>query len=472
MQAHIPSSVNQHYLDKVMGVAETMAVEVIVDILDVRGMKLVAKGAQVTRALREKLILHKLKQPFESSVRVVGGVDPNAIVRIAARIIDSSPPVAHILRATSNGGASALTLLSRIDFGHAMGLMLTVSQRSGAQALEHAVLVSLLSICLAKKLRLSEADQMVAGIGGLLHDIGELYIDPLYLARGKRLQPHEWSHIVVHPRIGQMLIDGLENYPAAVGRAVAEHHERYDGSGYPRQIEGSQISAPGQAVSVAEMIAGLLLKDHPLQRAELALKIIPGEQSHHLLSAISGALRMSDDGGAGAVRAQGGESVERLFWRISTILEVGKDLMDGPAAKSARTQQTLNKTLERVRNIQRAFISTGLDVYLRPQPGFSAGGDGMLLFEREVASREIQWRLRDIARDLALNTVTPDEKVVLAPLVRMLDDDRSEAAPGTEASAHAPPQPQQPPQAAQRAASARFAPAAGGLAPERRVFVA
>lgn len=440
MQVPNANTVNKHYLDKVMGVAETMAVEVIVDILDVRGMKLVAKGAQVTRALQEKLILHKLKQPFESSVRVVGGVDPNAIVGIASRIIDSSRPVAHILRATSIGGASALTLLSRIDFGHAMGLMLTVSKRTGTQALEHAVLVSLLSICMAKKLRLSEEDQMVAGIGGLLHDIGELYIDPAYLARGKRLLPHEWSHIVVHPRIGQMLIDGLESYPAAVGRAVAEHHERFDGSGYPRQIKGSRISAPGQAVSVAEMIAGLLLKDHPLQRAELALKIIPGEQSHQLLSAISGALRMSDcQGNGAAVCTQGGESVERLFWRISAILEMGKTLMDGPAAKSPRTQQILDKTLARVRNIQRAFISTGLDVYLRPQPGFSGSGDGLLLFEREVASREIQWRLRDIARDLALNTATPDEKVVLAPLVHMLDDDRASSVPRAEPARFAPP---------------------------------
>ena len=124
--------VNKHYLGKVMDVAETMAVEVIVDILDVRGMKLVAKGAQVTRALQEKLILHKLKRPFESCVRVRDGVDANTIVAIAARLIDASAPVAHILRATSTGGLSALAHLSRMEFGNALSLMLTVSERNGA----------------------------------------------------------------------------------------------------------------------------------------------------------------------------------------------------------------------------------------------------------------------------------------------------------------------------------------------------
>ncbi|MBJ7310808.1 HD-GYP domain-containing protein [Rugamonas sp. CCM 8940] len=446
--------VNRHYLDKVMAVAEIMAVEVIVDILDVRGMKLVAKGTQVTRVLQEKLILHKLRQPFESSVRVCGGVEPKAIVAIASRLIDTSPPVAHILRASGKGGASVLAQLARLEFGSALGMMLTVADRSGAHALEHAVLVSLLSICMAQKLRLSEQEQMVAGLAGMLHDVGELYIAPAYLARGKRLLPHEWSHIVVHPRIGQMLIDELGAYPAAVGRAVAEHHERFDGSGYPRQIGGSQISAPGQAVAVAEMIAGLLLKDHPLERAELALKIIPGEYSHELLSAISGALRMAaPEAGADPVRAQGGEGVERLFWRIAAILDVGEGLMVGPAAKSPSTLQLLHKTMERVRNIRRAFISTGLDVYVRPEPDLGVGADDMLLFEREVAGREIQWRLRDIARDLALQTSTPDERVVLAPLVRMLDDDLPGATPGGLVALPSP---------------GRFKPAAGAANMQRR----
>lgn len=420
------NTVNKHYLSKVMDLAELMAVEVIVDVLDVRGMKLVAKGAQVTRALQEKLIVHKLKAPLESSIRAVGGVDPNVIVTAATRIIDTSAPVASILRATG-GGLSPLSILSDLQFGNAMSMMLTISDRAAAQALDHAVLVSLLSICMAKKLRLSEQEQKVAGLAGLLHDIGELYIDPSFLARGKRLQPHEWSHIVVHPRIGEMLINELEQYPAAVGRAVAEHHERFDGTGYPRQTAGHHISPAGQAVSVAELIAGLLLRDRPLERAELALKIIPGEHAHDLLSAISGALRMAsaDARGPCAVFTDG-ESVERLFWRISATLEMGRNLLDGPAVKSLRTRQLLDSTMGRVQHIQRAFIGTGLDVYLRPQPDFGSA-DGALVFEKEMATREIQWRLRDIARDLALHTATPDEQSIFAALIKLLDDDQPAA---------------------------------------------
>lgn len=420
----LSTAVNKHYLSKVMDLAEVAEVAATEDIYDARGMKLVAKGAKVSRALQEKLIVHKLKKPLESSIVVEGGVDSNLIVGAATRIIDTSAPMARILRATGTGGASPLTLLSQMQFGNAMSMMLTITERDGSQAMDHAVLVSLLSICMARKLRLSPEDQMAAGLGGLLHDIGELYIDPIYLARGKRLLPHEWAHIVVHPRIGQMLINDLESYPLSVGRAVAEHHERFDGTGYPRQAVGNNISGPGQAVSVAEMIAGVLNKDHPLERAELALKIIPGEHAHDLLSAISGALRMPLQPGAAAEQdqpAKGDDDVERLFWRITSSIEAAQELLSGPSAKSPRSKELLENTLKRIKTIQRAFISTGLDVYLNHNHGFGDGADGAILFEKAVATREIQWRLRDIARDLSLHSASPDERAIFAALIHLLD---------------------------------------------------
>jgi hypothetical protein len=438
------ASVNAHYLDKVMDVAEQMSVEVIVDILDVRGLKLVSKGTLVTRALREKLIAHKLMRPFEASIRVADGVDAKAVATVAERLAEVSAPVASLLRSVPGSGPPPLQVLQGLEFGHAMGLMLTASDRAGGPSLEHAVLVSMLSICMAKTLRLNEQEQLAAGLAGLLHDIGELYVDPRYLVRGKRLLPHEWAHVVVHPRTGQMLIDQLESFPPAVGRAVAEHHERFDGTGYPRQSGGQQISGPGQAVGVAEMIAGLLLKDHALERAELALKIMPGEHAPELLAAVSGALRQchEQDGAPEAVRWQGGESVPELYARIGAILKLGERLLEGPAAKSDRTCKLLRATLERVRKVRRAFVSTGLDGYLQPM-AFGTSSDQRLLFEKDVASRELQWRLRDIARDLALQSDSPDEKLVLASLVNLLDNDEGIIeAPKPQAAAAKRPGPQ------------------------------
>lgn len=111
-----------------------------------------------------------------------------------------------------------------------------------------------------------------------------------------------------------------------------------------------------------------------------------------------------------------------LFGRIAAILEAGDELGAGAAGKSARTRELLDRSIERVRIIQRAFISTGLDFYME-QVHLLGDADGAMLFEKVVATREIAWRLRDIARDLALNTAAyPDEKAMFGAFIAILDD--------------------------------------------------
>ena len=422
------AAVNAHYLNKVMDLTDEMEVKATEDIYDARGNKLLAKGARVSRNLQEKLVVHKLKKPLEACILVEGGVDDRTIGEAAQRITDTSPAIAHILDQKGASVKDALRSLAGIRFGSAMGMMLTITERAGNAALDHAVTVSLLSLGIAARAGLSEDDRRVAGLAGLLHDIGELYIDPAYLARGKRLLPHEWAHLVVHPHTGQMLINELEAFSEKVGRAVAEHHERYDGSGYPRRTAGHHLSAAGQIVSIAETIGGVLLKDRPLERAALALKIIPGEHSRIMLSAISNSL-----GGAAlpqlvvpaSGRANSIETSMRLARRITWALDLTAQTLSGPTAKSERARSLLQGAVSRIRVVQRALISTGMDIY----PLSSNAGvdeiDATLAFEQEVTTREIQWRLRDIARDLALSSSGPDDRLLILPLIHVLDDDFS-----------------------------------------------
>jgi hypothetical protein len=97
----------------------------------------------------------------------------------------------------------------------------------------------------------------------------------------------------------------------------------------------------------------------------------------------------------------------------------------------------LGRTLERILTIQRSFISTGIDAYLNVNHGLN--DDGMLRFEKAVATGEIQWRLRDIARDLALHTAaSPDEKSLFASLIALLDDDSDGILPHTPKAAPVP----------------------------------
>jgi HD-GYP domain-containing protein (c-di-GMP phosphodiesterase class II) len=415
--AHLTTAVNKQLLRRVLQLAQARRITASRDIVDVHGALLVATGVHLQVEHFDALAGAKLKNTIESSLRVEDPVDTAIIVQTARRIIGTSVPVSRILRAA--GATSPLELIESMTFGDPMRMLLTLVDHDGPHALEHAVSVCLLSLGMAATLRLPVEEQKAAGLAGLLHDIGELYIAPAWLEPGKRLAPHEWAQLVIHPRLGQMLVGELADYPPSVARAIAEHHERCDGTGYPRQAPGKRISATGQAVLVAEMIAGVLGKDHPLERAELALKIVPGEHVRELVSAISGALRQEARQAPAALEEIGGiEGPQRLDRRIAAALDLGEGLVGGPGAKSPHSVDLLGQMLKRIETIQRAFISTGLS------QDIGLIDDGALMFEKSVATREIQWRLRDIARDLALHSAgSPDEKALFAGLIALLDDD-------------------------------------------------
>jgi hypothetical protein len=258
---------------------------------------------------------------------------------------------------------------------------------------------------MAKKLHLSDDDQRAAGLAGLLHDIGELYLDPVCMQPGQRLSAPEYAQRTVHPRMGQMLVDQLASYSLSVGRAVGEHHERFDGSGYPRGVRGHAISAPGQAVSVAEKIAALLYQDMPLERAELALRIVPGEHAPDLLQAISGALRAQVSASPyDHFAGFDSEADQRLYWRITSAMEAGKRLLDDGDIDCALHRDVLTHTMERISIIHRAFLG--------------ANGIG-----RTVMRHEVEWRMRDIARALVLKLASrPAGAALFNGLLQLLDD--------------------------------------------------
>ena len=420
------ASVNKNYLDKVIDLSQVMDVAATEDIFDARGVKLIAKGARISPAVQEKLIMHKLRKPLEACLTVDGGIDIDGIVAEAQRIVETSSPVAQVMSLMGGSGMSPFEILSGLRLGNAMSLMLTITQRGGNEAFSHAIIVSLISLCLAKKAGMSHDDQANVTLAGLLHDIGELYIAPEYLHHAKRLLPHEWRHVVVHPKISQMLITELGSFPIAVAQAVADHHERLNGTGYPRQLSGPDFGMPGQILSVAEMVSGIFLtQERPLECAELALKIVPGEHSPLLVSAISGAVRnqgreasANRDGAAKEIILE----AKSLGCHFPIVLQAGGNLLDSSDIRSNPAKLLLRRALERIEMLQRALISTGMDATLLTDEAIV--DDVEFVFEATLITREIIWRLRDVARDLSLHSqgLESRELVCFEGLIALIDE--------------------------------------------------
>jgi hypothetical protein len=86
----------------------------------------------------------------------------------------------------------------------------------------------------------------------LLHDIGKLRVPATTLNKPASLSAREWENVREHPAEGARLAAELLPWLGEWGLAIAEHHERFDGSGYPAGLRGREISLAGRIVAVAD----------------------------------------------------------------------------------------------------------------------------------------------------------------------------------------------------------------------------
>jgi hypothetical protein len=86
----------------------------------------------------------------------------------------------------------------------------------------------------------------------LLHDIGKLRVPTATLNKPAKLSSPEWDVIRQHPQAGAELASALLPWLGEWGKAIAEHHERFDGTGYPLGLSGRGISLAGRIVAVAD----------------------------------------------------------------------------------------------------------------------------------------------------------------------------------------------------------------------------
>lgn len=93
-------------------------------------------------------------------------------------------------------------------------------------------------------------------IGGLLHDVGKIYIPLEILSKPGSITEIEREMIKIHTTVGHDILKGIE-FPWPVPEMVLQHHERLDGSGYPAGLKGDQILLESKIISVADVVESI-----------------------------------------------------------------------------------------------------------------------------------------------------------------------------------------------------------------------
>jgi HD-GYP domain-containing protein (c-di-GMP phosphodiesterase class II) len=122
----------------------------------------------------------------------------------------------------------------------------------------HTRRVAALAVEVGELLGLSPTRLRSLAIGGLLHDIGKLSIPESILQKPGALDDDEYAVIKLHPERGRELLNELGGFDENVRRLVLDHHERLDGSGYPRGLEARSIDLATRILAVCDVYDALV----------------------------------------------------------------------------------------------------------------------------------------------------------------------------------------------------------------------
>ncbi|WP_046175165.1 HD-GYP domain-containing protein [Domibacillus indicus] len=118
----------------------------------------------------------------------------------------------------------------------------------------HSLNVTIYTLALSLKLKNLTAKQTEElGLGAMLHDVGKLLIPAAILKKPSRLTGEEFELIKKHTEFGFDLLRKEHSLPVTVAHCAFQHHERLNGSGYPRGISGDEIHIFGKMIGIADV---------------------------------------------------------------------------------------------------------------------------------------------------------------------------------------------------------------------------
>lgn len=116
----------------------------------------------------------------------------------------------------------------------------------------------------ARHMGLSTTDTHNLLISAYMHDIGKINIPREVLISGRHLKDDEWELVKRHPTAGQAILNQISGMEL-IGEIVSQHHERYDGSGYPRGLSGDEIQPLASILALADSFDAMT-NDRPYQK--------------------------------------------------------------------------------------------------------------------------------------------------------------------------------------------------------------
>lgn len=215
-----------------------------------KGLDVPAGETAVSESESDDLVEAELREAVATQ-RDVSPVSVSEELARAAKICNQSRQAvmsmfeeARMGKTVDTGGAKQLVQEIADSVSRNPGALISLARLKTADdyTYMHSVAVCAMMVALGKQLGLSEEDTRSAGVAGLMHDLGKAAMPMDVLNKPGKLTDAEFAIIKTHPVEGYRLLEGGSGVDPMVMDVCLHHHEKIDGSGYPKGLKGDEIS--------------------------------------------------------------------------------------------------------------------------------------------------------------------------------------------------------------------------------------
>lgn len=399
-------------------------------IFNTQGVKIIDAGVAVDERVYERLLQHQLATPIEQAVGTAPSVDAPTLRASAAALLERDALLARMAASGPGARDRMLAAVESVPLPAPIAFQLTLMRELYPAQFEHAVACALAAAWLGDAPLVPRHELTQLAAGGLLHDLGMLHVDPVLLQPDLPLTREQRRQLYAHPLVSAIHVERHRHYPQEVVRAVLEHHEALDGSGYPRGLDAATISPWGRILALAELVSAHLGTPVPSRDLRLSLQLRMNRPRFEpaLVARLHGVLDLQRAPGAGVAPLDA--SVERLRALQSVLALWPAALADDDALGEPR-RRAARAVGDGCAQLLRTLADVGaappqLDM-LQTSNAAGAESDSPAL-ELALLADEVAWQLRALNRMARRRWRLRDAEAFPDALRRWLDD--AEAAVG------------------------------------------
>lgn len=400
----MPERYDEHYVLAVVRMGDRRHVYTNQAIFTTNKIKLVDRGRKIDSALYERLVSHKLTPRIDECLAVEGAVT-QATLQEYARDLLKNDPVFSVIEKEERTREKILRAIEDIPLMPALAFKLTLAGDQRPEVYDHSVRIALVALFLAiKSYFFTQKDLVTFAAAAIFHDLGNLHIPPELIRVGRRLAKSERHYLYTHPITACMLLKEFSVYHPEVSRTVFEHHERLDGSGYPRGLKADEICLSAQILMLAEVASPVFERSAKTQTAvklSLLLRLNQRKFNEDLSGRLIGILQSmaAEPGGREGQRSafSGVAAFERKLSEVELVL------LNWHTARAAfkelpgeKNQPLVSIIDERIQSLKHSLHSAGVDLEDTSVVTGIGRADQEALRELSLLVTETHWQLSEI----------------------------------------------------------------------------